>query len=274
MEQKKEKNIPLEQTLEEIKKMKAEKLAQQNTPPPVNPVVQILNPLTPGSTIPISEDSDKKPKPETTAEEIKRLGLETQLSKAQRENEEEKKLRDKPALLQKRETELEMREVALEDQEVEFKKKEQTLLNAKRQFDANCIAKNSELTEKQKQIDSLNKIIEKLKYDKSKLDESILYKTNKVEETQALVAEAERKLDLARDSTDRTIILVFSKDGQLLSYPYGETKLDIKTIISEIHNQPELKSIKRLQYAYFEIPRGQITPSVFFGSHTMGGWGL
>ena len=269
MEQKKEKNIPLEQTLEEIKKMKAEKLAQQNTPLSIPPASTPAIPVPP-----VIEDSDKKPKPETMTEEIKRLELETKLSKTQRENEEEIKLRDKPAVLQKREAELEMREVALEDQEVEFKKREQTLLNAKRQFDANCIAKNSELTEKQKQIDSLNKIIEKLKYDKSKLDESILYKTNKVEETQALVAEAERKLDLARDSTDRTIILVFSKDGQLLSYPYGETKLDIKTIISEIHNQPELKSIKRLQYAYFEIPRGQITPSVFFGSHTMGGWGL
>jgi hypothetical protein len=269
MEQKKEKNIPLEQTLEEIKKMKAEKLAQQNTPPSIPPVSTPTIPVPP-----VIEEPDKKPKPESTADEIKKLELDTKLIKTTREHDEEIKLRDKPTVLQKKEAELEMREVAIEEKEDELKKKEIGLMNAKRQFDANCIAKNSELTEKQKQIDSLNKIIEKLKYDKSKLDESILYKTNKVEETQALVAEAERKLDLARDSTDRTIILVFSKDGQLLSYPYGETKLDIKTIISEIHNQPELKSIKRLQYAYFEIPRGQITPSVFFGSHTMGGWGL
>jgi len=265
IEIKPKKKTDLELALEE-----RQRKLQANTPPPSIPPAS-----TPAITVPpVIEDSDKKPKPETMTEEIKRLELETKLSKTQRENEEEIKLRDKPAVLQKKEAELEMREVAIEEREDELKKKEIGLMNAKRQFDANCIAKNSELTEKQKQIDSLNKILKGLAYDKEKLDESILYKTNKVEEVQALVAEAERKLDLARDSTDRTIILVFSKDGQLLSYPYGETKLDIKTIISEIHNQPELKSIKRLQYAYFEIPRGQITPSVFFGSHTMGGWGL
>ena len=48
MEQKKEKNIPLEQTLEEIKKMKAEKLAQQNTPPSIPPA------STPAITVPPS----------------------------------------------------------------------------------------------------------------------------------------------------------------------------------------------------------------------------